>query len=213
VLRAGEVPLTHFHAGHAPPDDPELARDLGLALVELAKERSAVSGQLAGTAIEYLDRAVKRGPEDAAAWEARGKALLVRGKGREALESCERALALAPGREESLAEAARSAEQLGDRPGALAYWLRLRAVGPRASSPRFEVARLRSLSGDWEGTARECRELLQSNPAHINARLLLVAYHLETGDRAKARAEFDAVLALRPADPDAMRRWFAEKSR
>ncbi len=213
TLRPGEVPLTHFHANLVQSNDPEVARDLGLALVELARERSAVSGQLAETALGYLDPAVRRGPKDVAAWEARGQALLIRGQPRDALDNFERVLALAPSREVTLADAARCAERLDDRAAAIAYWERMRAVVPSAATPHFEIARLRSLGNEWEQAAAESQEALRINPAHINARLLLVGYYLQRGDKTRARTEFDAVLALHPADPEAMRRWFAEKSK
>src|SRR4029079_14431755 len=139
-------------------NDPEAPRDLGLALVELAREKSPVRGQLADAALSRLDPAVKRGPGDVPAWEARGQALLIRGQFQEAAESFEKALALTPSREVTLTDAARCAEQLGDRAGAIGYWQRGRALTPWLSSPRFEIARLHSLGGDWERAAAEARE-------------------------------------------------------
>jgi predicted CXXCH cytochrome family protein len=212
-LQQGEVPLIHFHAGQVSSNDPELARDLGLALVELTRERSAVSKQLAETAMPYLDSAIRRGPKDIPAWEARAQAQAIQGQSREALASCEQVLTLAPSREMTLIEAARCAERLDDRPAAIVYWERTRTVAPWVSSPRFEIARLRSLSGQWEQAAGESRELLRVNPAHINARLLLVGYYLQAGDKTRAQSEFDAVLALHPSDPQAIRRWYAEKAK
>jgi tetratricopeptide (TPR) repeat protein len=195
------------------PDDPEVARDLGLALVELARERSLVTRQLSETALTYLGPAIQRGPTDIAAWEARGQALAIMGETQEALASCKRALDLAPSREPSLRDAARSAEKLGDHPAAIGYWERLRAVNPRASASRFEIARLRSLGNQWEQTAEGCREVLRINPTHINARLLLVNYYLQSGDKKRAQTEFEIVMALRPSDPEAVRRWYLSKSR
>ena len=213
LLRPGQIPLKHFHRDLIAADDPELGRDLGLALVELAKERSPVSRQLSETAIDYLNEAVRRGPEDRPAWSARAKALGILGQAQEALADCERVLALSPTREVALMDAARYAEQTGNRALAISYWERCRAVNPVTANPQFELARLMSLDNKWDKAVEECRAVLQRNPTHINARLLLVGYHLERRENALAKAEFEIVLSLRPSDPDGLRRWFAEKSR
>jgi tetratricopeptide (TPR) repeat protein len=212
-LRPGEVPLRHFHRDLAAPNDPEMDRDLGLALVALAKERSPASRQLSEMALDYLNPAIRRGPQDIPAWIARAKALALLGQVREALTSCERVLALVPSREESLMDAARYAEQLDDRTLAITYWERHRAVNPSSATSQFELARVRSLEKEWDKAVSECREVLQRNPTHINARLLLVGYHLERGEKALAKAEFEIVLSLRPSDPEGLRRWYAERSR
>jgi predicted CXXCH cytochrome family protein len=212
-LKPGEVPLTHFHHDLIDPDDPELARDLGLALVDLARDPSPASRQLGETAEGLLDAAVKRAPDDDVAWEGRGRALWAQDRRPEALASSERALALVPTREQSLIDAATWAEALGKRAEAIAYWERARAVNPWALAPRFRLARLWSEEKEWDKAVVECREVLRINPANIEARLVLVAHHLEQGDKGRARAEFDAVLGLHPTNPDALRRWYAEKAR
>jgi predicted CXXCH cytochrome family protein len=213
VLGPREVPLTHFHRDRIAPNDPEYARDLGLALVELARERSAVSRQLSETALDYLGPAVQRGPEDVPAWAARARAQALLGQFQEALSSCDRALALAPNHEATLVDAARYAEQLGNRARAVTYWERCRAVNRLAVTPQFELARLQSLDKDWEHAAANCREVLERSPTHTNARLLLVGYHLERGEKALAKREFEVLLSLRPSNPDRLRKWFDEHTR
>jgi predicted CXXCH cytochrome family protein len=213
LLRPGEVPLVHFHRDLADPHDPEFGRDVGLAVADLVREASPVRRQLAETALPYLDAAVRRGPEDVPAWEARGEVLAVAGRTADALASCERALALAPGREQSLADAATFAAALGRRSAAIAYWQRAVAVNPWATLPRFQLARLWAEGKEWDKAVPECREVLKVDPTYVEARMLLVTYHLDRGDRAQARAEFDTVLALHPADPEKLRRWYAEQTR
>ena len=212
-LSPGEIPITHFHADQVAPDDPEVARDLGLALVDLAKERTGASRQLSETALGFLDAAVRRGPDDTAAWAARGQALGLLGKSAEARASVEHALTLAPSREISLADAAGHAEDVGDRASAIGYWERVREIDPWAASPRMQLARLWSDEKKWEQAAKEWREVVRINPAHTEARMLLVKYYLQTGDRSAARAEFETVRALHPPDLESLRRWYEAQTR
>ncbi|MGH7174139.1 MAG: tetratricopeptide repeat protein [Gemmataceae bacterium] len=213
VLRPGEAPLVYFHRDWNDPSDPEVQRDLGLALVDLAREASPVRKQLSQTAAPLLEAALQRQPNDVAAWEAQGQALWVQQRSVEALASCERALTLAPGRETALADAATYAQTLGKRSTAIAYCQRLLAINPWASSRRFQLAQLWADSKEWDKAAAECREVLRINPAHLNAHLLLAAYYLEKKDRSHAQAEFEIVLALHPRNPEAIRRWYREKTR
>ncbi|MGH7224867.1 MAG: tetratricopeptide repeat protein, partial [Gemmataceae bacterium] len=102
---------------------------------------------------------------------------------------------------------------LGKRSTAIAYCQRLLAINPWASSRRFQLAQLWADSKEWDKAAAECREVLRINPAHLNAHLLLAAYYLEKKDRSHAQAEFEIVLALHPRNPEAIRRWYREKTR
>ena len=54
--------------------------------------------------------------------------------------------------------------------------------------------------------------MLRINPTHLNAHLILVAYYLEKNDKSRAQAEFEIVLALHPRNPEAIRRWYREKT-
>jgi predicted CXXCH cytochrome family protein len=212
VLRPGEVPLVYFHCDWNDANDPEVQRDLGLALVELAREASPVRQQLSQTAEPILAAALRRWPNDAAVWEAQGRVLSVQERAAEALASCEQALALAPNRETALADAAASARTLGMRATAITYCQRLLALNPGNAARRFQLAQLWADGKEWEKAAAECREVLRLNPAHLNAHLLLTACYLEKKDRDRAQAEFDIVLALHPQNPEAMRRWYREKT-
>jgi Tfp pilus assembly protein PilF len=212
-LQPGEVPLTHFHRDQLAPDDPEVARDLGLALVDLAREKSLVRKQLAESAERLLDAAVERRPDDVIAWEGRARALWAQDRPGDALVSCERALALAPTREQSLIDAANYADALNNRDAAIGYCQRARAVNPWATEPRFRLARLWSEAKEWDKAFEEARAVLQDFPTNIEMHLVLVSYYLDKGDKERAQTEFDAALALHPRDPDALRRWYAGQKR
>jgi tetratricopeptide (TPR) repeat protein len=210
-LRPWDNPLADYYAGQADGLDPELDRDLGLALIELAVHNKVAEVELSERALPLLDRAVKRGPEDVPAWEARGQALKFLGKPEEALASVEKALALAPLRQQALADAADWADSLGQRERSLAYWGRAIEVSPWSSAYRFRRAQLLSEAGDWKSALAECEKALRDDPANVEARLLLVAYRLHRGEKERARNEFEQALALHPLQPEAARRWFREK--
>src|SRR5207244_2438485 len=74
-LFPGEIPLVHFHRDLVASDDGEIARDLGLALVELAKTYPALAAHVDPLALPRLEAAVQASPEDVPAWEAKGLAL------------------------------------------------------------------------------------------------------------------------------------------
>ncbi len=212
TLRPGEVPLIYFHRDSHDPNDPEVQRDRGVAVAELARESSPVRKHLGQTALPLLNGALARWPDDVAAWEAKGQALWAQDLAAEALASCEKALALAPARETALADAAVYAEALGRRSDAITYCRRLLAINPWASACRFQLARLLADVNEWDKAAMECREVLRLNPIHLDAHVLMVACHLEMKDRPRAQAEFETVLALRPRNPEAVRRWYQEKT-
>jgi hypothetical protein len=51
------------------------------------------------------------------------------------------------------------------------------------------------------------------DPTNADARVVLVACLIGSGDREQARAEFETLMALRPPNADELRRWFAGRMR
>jgi tetratricopeptide (TPR) repeat protein len=207
-----EWPLVHYHRHLVEPDDPEVARDLGIALADVVR-KSRGQAPVANLAVPLLDAAVARAPDDVEAAEARAYALSAAGHRASALEACEALLTHVPKREVALADAATLAQELGQADKALAWWRRAVEVNPWMPRYRFHLAQALAASGDWLAAVKECEALLAFDPANAETRLLLVAYHLEKGDRERARAEFDRALALKPDDPQRLRRWFEAKMR
>jgi Tfp pilus assembly protein PilF len=213
TLDPGENPLLYFQRALQDPLDREIARDLALAQVQLARQRGRAAAPLARLALPVLEGAVFREPDDVAAWEARGLALWLEGRATTAMESYAAALERAPEREQTLQDAALLAEQMGRPDEAIDYWHRVVRVNPWQGFSRYHLARLLAGRRDWDGALTECRAVLRLNPAHQEARKLLIECHLRKGEVEQARAELDVLLASRPDNPDGLRRWFAEQSR
>ena len=123
----------------------------------------------------------------------------------------------APHEAERDLEAALSGPDSAAAHDALGVALALKATGPGAGC--ISSARWRSLppgrsinsiagwrspkpAGSRGGGARSSA-LLALDPAYHRARLGLAVLYRDRGDRARARAQVDTVLALAPADPDA----------
>lgn len=203
--------LVHFHADLVPAGDNGVSRDLGVVLAEQAWK--ARTPGLARRALPLLERAVRNDPEDVAAWEAQGGALAMLGRPDEALAVFQTALLKAPRRERTLVGAALSAERAGLRDAAVAYWERALRVNPWSTHAHAQLARLLGERGEWARALEECRAALRLNPGGAETRMFLVLCYLRTGDKHRARAEFDRVLALRPAEHEKLRRWFDEQAR
>jgi Flp pilus assembly protein TadD len=209
-------PLVYFHENLVDPDDPEVARDRGLAHVRLAEFGSAdrsARRQRAATALPLLDAAVRRAPDDGAAWEAKGYALWLLDRKEEALADLDHALALAPGREETLLYRAALLGQLGRHEAAIDTWRRALSINPWPARYHYELAKELTLRQEWQQAVAESRAARERNPFHLEARQLLVASLLQLGDKAEARSEFDRLLALGPPDADSLRRWFGQQLR
>jgi hypothetical protein len=212
-LLPGDNPLVFFYKGVADPRDREVDRDMGLALTELARQKGAGAEPLGPLALPYLEGAVHRAPDDAAAWEAKGYALWLEGRFPEALDACESALARAPGRERALTDAALLAGLLNRPEAATAYWQRAIAVNPWSAFYHEQLARVLAGRQDWPAAQAECRAALRLNPMSVPARQVLVRCYLHDGQKDQAGAELDVLLALLPSQAEALRRWFADQAR
>jgi hypothetical protein len=210
--RAG-IPLVHFHQGLVGPDDPGVARDLAVALMEYA-ERYPQQGQevLSELVLPSLDAGLRAHADDLDAGHARAVALSSLGRKPEAAAAFESVLAQAPGREVTLHAAAELAMELGHWSAARAYWERALAVNPYRYGFHYGLAALFAQTGSWTAAAEECRRGLELNGTNPELRQLLLRCHLALGESEQARAEFQRLLALTPADADQLRRWFQEQT-
>jgi cytochrome c-type biogenesis protein CcmH/NrfG len=212
-LDPGEVPIVSYYRDRVAPRDKEVTRDLGLALVQLARQHGPSARPLGRLALPLLEGAVHRDGADVAALEAKGYALWMEGQPAEALETLEAALAKAPGRERSLDDAASLAVGLKRHDDALAYSRRAVEVNPWVPSYHLRLGQLLAEDQDWEGALGEAQAVLRLDPGSVPARTLLVRCYIRTTRRERARAEFAALLALEPPDREALQRWFAEEMR
>jgi Flp pilus assembly protein TadD len=205
-------PLVYFHKSLGDPHGPEVERDMGLALVDLARQHGGDAQPLSAIALPYLEGAVHRVPDNVAAWEAKGFALWQNDQKPAALAAYEAALALAPERERSLTDAAELANQLGRRDTAIAYARRAAAVNSWVAAYHALLAQLLADRLDWQGALPECQAALRLNPYIRETRLLLVRCYLGKGNLDQARAELETLVALYPSDAEGLRRWFAEQA-
>jgi hypothetical protein len=207
-LRRGELPLVHFHRDLLPADDPEMARDQGVALMERADRLPPGPRQaLARWALPVLESALGRDRSDLPARDAEAQALWGLGRVDEAAATLELALAQAPDREPTLHLAAMLALERNRPDDAITYFHRAAGVNPWRGDCRYGIAVAHVRKRDWAQAVDAARQALQLEPAHAEARKILVRSLAERGDKEQARREFDLLMSLKPADADALRRW------
>jgi tetratricopeptide (TPR) repeat protein len=212
--RPGESLLNPFYAKLVAPDDPEASRDLGVALLQMAVGHhppEQIQEALIVQALPRLEQALARAPDDVEAWEARGHARMLRGDETGALAAYERALGYAPRRELTLTLAGTAAEKLERDDSARDYWLRAQAVNPWRWQYPYHLARLAVKSRNAAEVLRYSREALRLNPAAIEAHMLEVWALLTARKKEEAERAFAALMALKPPQAEAMRRWFTER--
>jgi hypothetical protein len=205
------IPLLPFHAELKSESPRELERDLGLAMIVQARKpnRDGDRRIICANALPFLEAAVDRHPGDVAAGEARGYALWTLGRLAEARQAMEQTLARAPRREVALYDAVRLMITLNQSDAALRYCRRLLEVSPGDDRGHALLAKLLADRGRWPEALRACRTALRLDPSSVGARMVLVAWHLHRGNKKHARAEFELLLAMRPANAAQLRRWFA----
>jgi len=166
------VPLLHFHRAHVNPDDPGVARDLGLALTEVGMNHPALGRLVGPSALPLLDAATEARPDDVAAREARGFLRWQLRRRAEGLEDLKAVLDRVPEREAALTYAAVLAAELGRDEEAVGYWRRAVGVNPWPSPYHARLARLLADRRDWAGASGECEAALRINPFHDEMRAL-----------------------------------------
>ena len=210
---AGLAPLVHFHRALVDADDKNVSRDLGIALIGLARAHVTARGQLGQLALPILENAVETWPDDVAAREALAYALWSQGHTKDAFAAYEAVLQLAPERELSLLDGATISEQLDLEGRAIDLWRRAGAVNPWAADPHYRLSRLLAQRHEWKEAIAECSRAIQITPRLVEPRVLLINCYLRSGHKDKARTEFATLEALNPPDLDILRRWFAEESK
>jgi Tfp pilus assembly protein PilF len=201
--------LTLFPNEPSDSRDDDRDRDLGIALTELARMSQIM--RPASQALDLLEPGLQKQPDDVAAWEAKGLALSFLNQPRESLEAFEKALELHPQRENSLARAAMMAAKLHCPEKALDYWKKAIEVNPWNWQYYNELAFLEADKKDWKSAAQHCQKTLALNSTSLDTRQLLIDCYIQLGDQTRSKAELDILLGLSP-DPEAMRRWFEERS-
>jgi hypothetical protein len=171
-LRPGEVPLWHFHREEVDPNDPALARDLGLALSEVGRNYPQIGRRIGRAALPLLEAATKAHRDDVAAWEARGFVLWQSNRRAEGLAALKTALTVAPERELTLSYAGVLSAIQGRKDEAIGYWRRAIAVNPWSAQYHSRLAKLLAERRDWQGALAECAAALRLNPFDAQTREL-----------------------------------------
>jgi hypothetical protein len=211
--RQAGTPLLPFSRDRVDPDDRERARDLGIALLGAGMGGRVDLSVYGDRALALLDAALRDDPDDLPAGEAKATVLAVQRHSQAALDAFEAVLARDPGRETCLAGAAELAQALGDSERGLAYARRAVDANPWLPEYRATLATILARRKAWEKLGPECQAWMRLDPESVPARMLWITCLVKEGHTEEARAEFDKIAALRPADLDRLKAWFAEQTR
>jgi Tfp pilus assembly protein PilF len=215
--RDSDRPIRNFHSDQLAVGDREAERNLAIALLKLNDERhgdeappSALQRRHTRWAIETLQAALQRHPDDHDAAEVLARALADEGQLDDALRLLESLLAEVPRREFALTNAAALWMSKGRSDKALAYWHRAVQINPWMVGYRVELARVHGERRDWQTCRTHCREILETFPESFGARTLLVESLLALREPAEAEREFQKLLSFGPPKPENIRRWYEQ---
>ncbi|HEV3447840.1 MAG TPA: hypothetical protein VG099_24600, partial [Gemmataceae bacterium] len=187
----------------------DLDRDLGIALTQwpgVQQQRA-----LAEQALPLLESSLKDWPNDVAGLEAKGLALRLADRPREALQVFQACLSHAPEDEFALLSAAETAAQLGQLDAANAYFRHTIALNPWIPAYHLEYARVLMQCHEWSKACAECKTGLRLDPMRLDLRQIQIECLLRQGDNVQARKEFADLLRFQPSEEAAWRRWFLQR--
>jgi hypothetical protein len=208
-----DFPMVSFYRGRKGVDDEEDERSRAVAVVTLTLTGDPGAARAVGRALPPLEAACRRHPDDLAAGEAKGYALVLQGRPTEALATFEAVLARAPERELALMGSALATEALGRTEAALGWWRRAIAADPWAVGYRHRLVLLLIKKEAWEEAQTQCQAWLRLDPLSTEARTARVQCLLAAGDKDEARAEFARIEALAPSNLRELQIRFAKKLR
>jgi predicted CXXCH cytochrome family protein len=212
LAAGGGMPMVLFHRDQVAENDPDAARNLGVALVERVERYPApVRRRLAELALPRLQAALRGDATDVTAWDAQAHALWALGDAAGAAASFDDALARAPRREITLQWAAALALERKRPQDAVSYLERAVKVNPWRHEFHSLLAEAHAQGKAWPSASRHAREALRLNPTNITARRVLIEYYLQVGQSEMARTEFDRLLGLHPPGEEGLRDWFARR--
>jgi len=212
----GPDELAPFHQHLLKPDNPEVERNLGLAIIGMLDRgppRDAMA-PYADKALPLLEAALRRDPRDLPALQAKANCLWVLRRLKEALAVYETALAEHPGSETAHFGAGNVALELNLPDQAEAHLKAAVKANPWNWTHHHRLAVAYFRRGAWDKAVESCRRTLRIEPANSGARSLLVQTHLARGDRAQAEAEYVILGQLAPEGRrDNLQLWYDEQLR
>jgi Tetratricopeptide repeat len=167
--------------------------------------------QLGLIALDLLDKALFRRPDDLEARRMRARALAIAGRHREAISLQQQILKVAPSYEQVLDEFVQYSIELREFRKALAAAAEAVAINPSSPGLHERLAFLYSQTKDWDGVMRESRQSVRLDPFRRFARMFLIESLLHGNDVAGAEAELATLVGLNPNERAGLERWFAEK--
>jgi hypothetical protein len=212
------LPLRSFHRGQVHLDDPEQARDYGLALVYLVRDHKLPLEAVGPHAVKLLEDAVAVHRDDLAAYQGKAEALSLLSDSPqrrdrhalriEALAAAETILEQQPHQEVALALTAGMSQNLGDEEKAIEYWQRAVAANPWLPRYRENLTRLLQHAGRIAESGEHAAAWLKQEPRSIAARQSWIICLLRDGRKAAARQQFHVIEAMHPDDLKGLRDWF-----
>jgi tetratricopeptide (TPR) repeat protein len=213
-LRPGQLPLVHFHKDLVGPDDPEVERDLAIALVELAtKDAPDRQPVYARATLPLVEAAWRRHPDDVEILIARANAHWLLNELVQAADDFAEVLKRQPEREHVLDVAGNVAYALRRWDQARDYWRRAARLNPYRWRYRVGLAMVHAQCQEWHSAVFECQKALALDPTDPDARQVMALSQLRLGKTAEARRELDVLIALEPKEADRWRKWFAEQAK
>jgi hypothetical protein len=212
-LQPGEAPLVNFFADHLDLADHGVGRDLGLALLQMARQGGPGRSRLLGLAGALLEKAIEADPDDVEALEAQGLALAMSGQEKEGLLAWQAVLKKVPQREASLGLAAQMLRRQGKRQEAIRCLHRLVEVNPGNAQMRAHLAGMLGEEGDWQAARQQGELAVTINPFSVEARRQLILCWLRSGERQRAETELAVLLRLQPSRREQLEAWFAQQAR
>jgi tetratricopeptide (TPR) repeat protein len=206
-----------LHADRFDAKDRERQRDLGIGLSHVlgrfASQAASPPPRLGRQALDLLDKAVRDDHDDLRACEAKGEVLSILNRPEEALEAYEAVLSRAPRREISLLGAATAAQAARQLDRALDFTRRAVAENPWQASHHAKLAELLAQRKMWNEAREETEAWVRLDPASVDARVRLVICLTQSGDKVRAREEFDRIERLRPSNLPALQAEFSVRLR
>jgi tetratricopeptide (TPR) repeat protein len=207
------APLQFFRADELPAEQLHSPRELGIILVENARDKGKWRDELP-LALRLIERALVDHPKDLALWEHKGTSLVLRRERLpEALAAFETLLQLCPDHESALSEAAYCHQLMENYEAALPYWQRAVAVSPQQENYRFNMAMALSRLGRWREALRAAEQAVRLDPFSGRNRTMLALCLHKTGKKELAREEFEKVRALKPQEFEMLQEQYEEETR
>jgi Flp pilus assembly protein TadD len=193
-------------AGGGDVGDKELARDRGMALIEAAHADIAMVKQ--GAAL--LDRAALDFPDDWAAHEKRGAALLKLGRPDQAMGVLGKVLGKSPSHEMALLNYAAACENAGHDEKALEVWRQAAKLNPWLPYIREHVCTLLTKQGAWQELSPHAEAWLHLDPGNVAAHKAWILALVKSGRMTEAATALARARALHAFNQRELQTWFDE---